>query len=133
MNIVYCQSTKLKNTYPSKIFFQITTSTSCGIMPFSLKWFLFSHWVMSDSLRTPGLKKMRFPCPSPSPGVCSNSYPSCRWCHPTISSSVTPTSSCPQSFQASGSFPMSQLIASSGQSIRVSILSFQLILWSDFP
>ena len=59
-------------------------------------------------------------CPSPTPGVYSNSCPSSRWCHPTISSSVVPFSSCPQSLPASGSFPMSQLFASVGQSIRVS-------------
>ena len=60
------------------------------------------------------------PCPSPSPGVHPNSCPLSRWCHPTTSSSVVPFSSCPQSFPASGSFPMSQLSTSGGQSIRVS-------------
>ena len=69
---------------------------------------------------TPGLQHARLPCPSPSPGACSNSCPSSRWCHPTISSSVVPFSSCPQSFLASGSFQMSQLLASGGQSIGVS-------------
>ena len=62
----------------------------------------------------------RPPCPSPTPGVHSNSCPSSRWCHPAISSSVIPFSSCPQSLPASGSFPMSQLFASVGQSIGVS-------------
>ena len=62
----------------------------------------------------------RPPCPSPTPGVYSDSCPLSWWCHPTISSSVIPFSSCPESFPASGSFPMSQLCASGGQSIRVS-------------
>ena len=62
----------------------------------------------------------RPPCPSQTPGVYSNSCPSSRWCHPAISSSVVPFSSCPQSLPASGSFPMSQLFASGGQSIGVS-------------
>ena len=65
----------------------------------------FSHSVMSDSLQHHGLQHSRLPCPSPSPRVCSNSCPLSQWCHPTISSSVIPFSSCPQSFLASGSFP----------------------------
>ena len=64
---------------------------------------------MSNSLQSHGLQHTRFPCPSLSPGVCSNPCPSSRWCHPTISSSVAPFSSCSQSFPASGSFPMSRL------------------------
>ena len=60
------------------------------------------------------------PCPSPAPRACSNSCPSSWWCHPITSSSVVPFSSCPQSFPASGSFPMSQLFASGGQSIGIS-------------
>ena len=71
---------------------------------------------MSDSLRTHGLQHTRPPCPSPTPRVYSNSCPLSRWCHPTISS-VIPFSSCLQSFPASGSFQMSQLLASGGQSI----------------
>ena len=66
------------------------------------------------------MKHARFPCPSPTPRVCSNSCPSSQWCHPTILSSVVPFSSCPQSFPAWESFPMSQLFASPGQSIGVS-------------
>ena len=62
----------------------------------------------------------RPPCPSPAPGVHSDSRPLSQWCHPAISSSVVPFSSCPQSLQASGSFPVSQLFTSGGQSIRVS-------------
>ena len=76
---------------------------------------LFSCYVMSDSLRPHGLQHARLPYPSPSPGACSNSCPSSQWCHPAISSSVIPFSSCLQSFPASGSFPVSQLLASGGQ------------------
>ena len=72
----------------------------------------FSRSIMSDSLRPHGLQHAGPPCPSPTPGVYSNSCPSCWWCHPTISSSVIPFSSCLQSFPASGSFQMSQLFAS---------------------
>ena len=71
---------------------------------------------MSDSLQLHGLQHARIPYPSPTPRACSNSCPSSWWCHPTISSSVVPFSSCPQSFPASGSFPMSQLFASGGHS-----------------
>ena len=72
------------------------------------------------TLRPHGLQHARPPCPSPTPGVYSNSCPLSWWCHPTISSSVIPFSSHLQSFPASGSFPMSQLFTSGGQSIRVS-------------
>ena len=75
---------------------------------------------MSNSLQPHGLQHASLPCPSLSPGVCSNSCPLSRWCHPTISSSVTPFSSCPQCFPASGSFPMSQLFAWGGHSIGAS-------------
>ena len=75
---------------------------------------------MSDSLQPHGLQHSRLPCPSPTPGACSNSCPLSQWCHLTISSSVTPFSSRFQSFPASGSFPMSQFFASGGQSIGVS-------------
>ena len=80
----------------------------------------FSHSVMSDSLRPHESQNARPPCPSPTPGVYPKSCASSRWCHPTISSSVVPFSSCPQSLPASGSFPMSQLFASGDQSIGVS-------------
>ena len=68
---------------------------------------LFSHSVMSNSLRPHGLQHARLPCPSPSPGACSNSCPLSWWCHPTISSSVVPFSSCLLHFPASESFPIS--------------------------
>ena len=80
----------------------------------------FSHSVVSDSLRPHESQHARPPCPSPTPGVHSNSCPLSWWCHPAISSSVVPFSFCPQSLPASGSFPMSQLFAWSGQSIGVS-------------
>ena len=72
------------------------------------------------TLRTHGLQHARLPCPSPTPGACSNSHPLSQWCQPTISSSVIPFSTCPQSFPASGSFKMSQLFAWGGLSIGVS-------------
>ena len=81
---------------------------------------LFSCSVMSNSLWPHGLQHAKLPCPSLSPGVCSNACPLCRWCRPTILSSVIPFSSCLQSFPASGSFPMSQFFTSGGQSIGVS-------------
>ena len=80
----------------------------------------FSCSVVSDSLRPHGLLHTRLPCPSPTSRTSSNSCPSHRWCHPTISSSVVPFSSLIQSFPASGSFPMSRFFASGGQSIGVS-------------
>ena len=80
----------------------------------------FSHSVVSDSLRPHEPQHARPPCPSPTPTVYPNPCSLSRWCHPTISSAVVPFSSCPQSFPASGSFPMSQLFASGGQSVGVS-------------
>ena len=76
--------------------------------------------VMSDSLRPYGLQHGRLPCPTPTPGACSNACPWSWWCHPTISSSVIPFSSCFQSCPALGSFPMSQFFTSGGLSIEVS-------------
>ena len=84
-------------------------------------WVQFSCSVMFDYLWPHGLQHARLPCPLPTPRVYSNSCPSSRWCHPTISFSVVPFSSCPQSFPASGSFQMSQLFASGGRSIGVSV------------
>ena len=81
----------------------------------------FSHSVVSDSLQPQGLQHARLPCPSPTPRAYSNSCPLSWWCHPTISSSVVPFSSCLQSFTASGSFQMSQFFASGGQSIGASV------------
>ena len=78
----------------------------------------FSRSVVSDSLQPHGLQHARPPCPSPTPGACSNSCPLSWWCHPTISSSVIPFT-CLQSFPASGSFPTSQFFPSGGQSIGI--------------
>ena len=94
---------------------------------------IFNHSVMSDSSWLHGLQHARVPCPSLSPGVCSNSCPWSRWCYPTISSSVTHFSSCLQSFPASGSFPVSQFFISASQSIgasaSVSILPMTIQGW----
>ena len=91
-------------------------------------WFVipsvqFSRSVMSDCLWPHESQHARPPCPSPTPGVHSDSRPSSQWCHPAISSSVIPFSSCLQSLPASGSFPMSQIFAWGGQSIGVSALA----------
>ena len=92
---------------------------------------LLSH---SASLQPYGLQHARSPCPSPTPGVYSNSCPLSPWCHPTISSSVIPFSSCLQPFPASGSFQVSQLFASGGQSIGISasasVLPMNIQNWS---
>ena len=104
-----------------------------------LDWYLlllFSCSVVSDSWWPHGLQHSRPPCPSPSPGVCSNSGPLSQWCHPTISSSVTPFSSCLQSFPAPGSFPMSWLFTSGGQCIgastSASVLPINIQGWFPF-
>ena len=98
----------------------------------------FSRSLMSDSLWPHGLQCTRVSCTSPTPGACSNSRLS-RWCHPTLSSSVIPFSSCLQSFPVSGSFPMSQFFASGSQWL-ISVLelqlqhqSFQWVFRTDFP
>ena len=91
--------------------------------------------VVPNSLQPQGLQHAKLPCPSPSPGVCSNSCPLSQWCHLTISFSVVPFSSCLQSFPALGSFPLSQFFASGGQSIgalaSASVLSMNIQGW--FP
>ena len=91
----------------------------------------FSSSVMSDSLQPHGWQHARPPCPSPTPGVYSDPCPLSQWCHPTISSSVIPFSSCLQSFPASGSFQMSHFFTSGGQSFGVSppasvLISFRM-------
>ena len=105
-----------------------------SLIPMVMKWKYFcnviskrwissvqsSHSVMSGSLQPHEPQHTRLPCPSPTTGVHPNPCPLSRWCHPTISSSVVPFSSCTQSFPASGSCPASQLFASGGQSIGVS-------------
>ena len=88
---------------------------------------------MSNPLRPHGLQHTRPPCSSPTPRGYSNSCPLSQWCHPTISSSVTPFFSCLQSFPESGSFPVSQLIASGGQSIGASVLVIPMNIQDWFP
>ena len=119
----------------SPVWFPTVTSIcSVGLwfFPFCSIWLLlpdltylsssvqFSRSVVSNSMQPHGLQHARPPCPSETPGVYSNSCPLSQWCHPTISSSVVPFSSHLQSFPALGVFPVSQLFASGGQSIRVS-------------
>ena len=97
--------------------FQYLVTHCCRIFALSVQ---FSHSVMSDSLQPHKLQHSRPPCPSPTPRVHPNSCASSQWCHPAISSSVVPFSSCLQSLPASESFPMSQFFASGGQNIGVS-------------
>ena len=98
---------------------------------------LFSCWIVSDSLWPHKQQQARLPCTSPCPRVCSNSCPLSWWCYPTISSSVAPFFSCPLSFPASGSFPMSRLFASGGQNIGASastsvlLMIFRVDLWDQ--
>ena len=94
---------------------------------------LFTCSVMSNSLWTHGLQHTRLPCPSLYPRVCSNSCPSSQWRSPTISSSVVPFSSCLQSFPTSGSFPMSWLFPSGGQSVGVSASVLPVNIQGWFP
>ena len=95
---------------------------------------LFSRSVVSDSLRPHGLQHTRPPCPSPVPGVYSNSCPLSQWCHPAISSSAVPFSSCLQSFPAWGSFQICQFFASGGLVLEFQLQhqSFQWIFRTDF-
>ena len=116
---VHCVSDTIKQSHP-------LSSPSPPALNLSQHQFSsvhFSHSVMSNSLQPHDLQHARPPCPSPTPGVHSNSHPLSQWCHPAISSSVIPFSSCPQSLPASGSFPMSQLFAWGGQSTEVSALA----------
>ena len=112
---------KISNTllYLSKA---LTKISNCSIIYISSQTssVQFSCSVISGSLWPQELQHARLPCPSPTPGACSNSCPLSRWCHSTISSSVIPFSFCLQSFPVSGSFPMSQFFTSGGQSIGVS-------------
>ena len=93
----------------------------------------FSRSVMSDSLGHHESQHARPPCPSPTPRVHSDSCPLSQWCHPSISSSVVPFSSCPQSLPASESFPMSQLFTWSGQSTGVSALASSFFPSKEIP
>ena len=109
------QSQKLSSSKGRKYIYCVVSIVTMVSMGSSQ----FSHSVMSDYLGPQGLQHAKVPCPSPTPRVCSNSCPSSRWCHPTISSSV-PFSSCLQSFPASGSFQMSQFFTSGDQNIGAS-------------
>ena len=102
------------------------------LVSLNFKLLLFSRSVVFDSLQPHKLQHARLPCPSPSPGACSNSCPSSQWCHVTISPSVVPFSSYLQSFPASGSFPVSHLFTSGGQSIEASasVLPMNIQDWS---
>ena len=93
---------------------------ACSLSPLQFSSLQFSPSVVSDSLQPHEPQHARPPCPSPTAGINTKPCPLSRWCHPTIWSSVVPFSSWPQSFPASGSFQMSQLFASGGQSIGVS-------------
>ena len=118
----------------------ISSSASWAISVCSLEKCMFKSFCCSVTklcltLWPHGLQCARLPCPSLSPGVCSNSCPSSQWCHPTISSSVVPFSSCLRSFLASESSPVGQFFASGGQSIRAwasaSVLPMKIQDW--FP
>ena len=131
--------------YP-ELFREVLKVNSCSSTGFNLhrgRWqmpllfcwqysLLFRHSAVSDSLQPHGLQHPRPPCPSPSPRVCSNLCPLTRWCHPTISSSVTPFSSCLQSSPASGSFQMSWLFANKVLELQLQHQSFQWIFRTDF-
>ena len=116
------------------VLLQFSCISTTQVILFTLHSVQFSRSVVSDSLWPHEPQHARPPCPSPTPGVYPNSCPLNQWCHPAISSSVIPFSSCPQSFPASGSFQMSQLFASGGQSIGVSastsVLPFITQNWS---
>ena len=113
---------------PFKILFSYSLSQNieqnllCYIIGLCCLLLLFSRQVVSDSLWPHGLQHTLFSCPLPSPGVCPSSCPLHQWCHPASSSSVTHFSSCPPSFPASGSFPISWLFISGA---KVSELQFQ--------
>ena len=106
-------------TAPCSLCSNCLAVSNCSLNP-GFSSVQFSHPVMSNSLWPHESQHTRPPCPSPTPGVYSNSCPSSQWCHPAISSSVSPFSSCPQSLPVSESFPMSQLFTWGGQSTGVS-------------
>ena len=111
---------KKKNLKFLKAFRKAFCRQSEGEVWFTLVQFSHSGSVVSDFFRPHGLQHSSLPCPLPTSGACSNSCPSRWWCHPTITSSAVPISSCLQSFPASGSFPMSQFFPSGGQRIGAS-------------
>ena len=106
---------------------------TCPLGILAMSELFFSHSVMSDSLQPQGLQHARLPCPPLSPGACSNSCPLSRWCHPTISPSVIPFSSCLLSFPASGSFSTNQFFASVGHNIGASAPVLPVNIHGWFP
>ena len=128
--LIACQARLTMRIFQARILEWVTISCNKYIL---LHWWIYMHkdrWVcfllllscsvMSNSWRPHVLQHARLPCPLPSPRVCSNSCPLSQWCHPTISPSVIPYTSCLQSFRASESFLMTQLFTSGGQSIGAS-------------
>ena len=112
-------------------------SSNAHFKPLKRPWFCYCRYchliqfscsIMSDSLQPHGLQDARLSCLWPTPGACSNSCQSSRWCHPTVSSSVIPLSSCLQSFPPSRSFPVSQFFASCDQSIGASVSASVLLM-----
>ena len=102
----------------------------CLLLTHNLEWVQFSHSVMPDSLWLHGQQHTRLTCPLPTPGIYPNSCPLSLWCHPTILSSVSPFSSCPQSLPASGSFQMSQLFTSGIHKVLDFQLQHQSFQWT---
>ena len=121
---------KTQRKIKPNIFWPMLDHLRCNIKNDSVQ---FSFSVVSDSLQPHGLQHTRLPWPSPIPRVYPNSCPLSQWCHPTISSSVVPFSSCLRSFPASGSFQMGQLFASGGQSTGASALVLPLNIQGWFP
>ena len=119
----HCKLCVLVDFLTMKFTLAVFKSFQYQLQVFPLQSVQFSRSVMSDSLWPHELQHARPPCPSPTPGVHSDSRPLSQWCHPAMSSSVIPFSSCPQSLPASGSFPMSQLFTWGGQSTTVSALA----------
>ena len=119
-NIDEWRQEEVKSSFLGLQIKQVMNLDSDYLVSFLLVQFSSVHSVVSNSLRPHESQHSRPPCPSPAPRVHSNSHPLSWWCHPAISSSVIPFSSCPQSLPASGSFLMSQLFAWGGQSIGVS-------------
>ena len=123
---------KIRNLSSTNWYSKWCLRTYGCVRMFSSVWFRRS--VMSNSFQRHGLQRARLPCPSPTPRAYSNSCPLIQWCHPTISPSVIPFSSCVQSFPASGSFQMSQFFASGGQSTgasaSASVLPMNIQDWS---
>ena len=129
----YCLRGYLTNSLISESKFSARNLRLSFSLFLSLLLSLLSHQVVSDSSRPHGLQHARLPCPSPSPRVCPSSCSLLRWCHPTISSSDTPFSSCPQSFPVPGTIPVSCLFTSNDQNTgaSASVLPVNILGW--FP